>query len=57
MKIWNLNTDEEDFTWTPEQIEAWLYRTDAECLARHGDISYWRIWESAFFSEIWRIEP
>lgn len=57
MKIWNLNTGEEDFTWTPEQIEAWIYRTKAECLARHGDISYWRTWLSAYSSEIWRIEP
>lgn len=56
MKLWNLNTGEEA-EFTEEQIKAWLWRTRAQCLARHDDVSYWRTICEPYFTEIWRIEP
>lgn len=63
MKIWNLNTGEEDSTWSVEQVASWIERNHAECLFRIGDgtwretVSVWRTWESPYTSEIWRVEP
>lgn len=58
MKLWNLNTGEECSDYTEEQIANWIYRNNAECLARHeGYVSYWRTWLNPYESEIWRIEP
>lgn len=55
MKLWNLNNGEET-SMTAEELSNWLVRNNAECLARHDDVTYWRTWESPFTSEIWRVE-
>lgn len=54
MKLWNLNNGEE-FIFSSSSLDEWLVITQGQCLAVHGDVSYWRSWSSPTDSQVWQV--